>query len=1568
MKLYYFLLVFFFSFTLAQSQTTAIPDVNFEQELVNQGIDTNGLNGNILDVDAQAITNLTLGGTAISNITGINAFVNLIDLDLGNNPIVDIHLNALTQLTAINNRSNDALNSIDFSQNIALENIYLSSNTAVVGNSSITTLDFSQNINAIDITINYHGLVDDLILPVTNTLTDITIARINDATLDFSLIANLENLIINRSEVSTVITLPNVYTNLVYLSLSNIDIPTIDISNYINLEEIRLSETMVENLLLPNSSTLTEIYIFRHDIQHLIDFSVIPNLVDLDFTYNDITPLIVDLRQNLLLINLDLGNNDMDTIDLSQNILLQDLELDNNNFTTLDLTQNVLLEDIDLSRNQLPNIDLTQNILLEYVTLSYNLLPDLDVTNNIALRHLIISNNLFTTTGLDLTQNGELAYLNISNNQVESLYILDCVKLVNIVASYNLFSGTDLLDQLFTVKSNYYGISASNIIDVSFNNLSGPMPDFASLAGSNANYFRFYYHNNAFEFGHIENQHNDLVYLLSQTNTFGSSELPIMTQYWYAPQAKVDTIDTINANAGDSVTLTTVCAGAQNHYTWFKDGIAIPGAPDSPNYTIPSVNSCDTAVYHSEITSDLVPFDNTNPPGTSGKNLLLIRNDITLNITSPTETCTSLISPIDGSTNIPINEVLTWTESLGACGYYLSIGTTSGGTDILNNIDVGDVESYSLGFDFPSNTQVFVTITPYFYNGTVLNCTEESFTTTNTASPTVCTTIITPANNDTNVIASTNISWNAASYANGYYINIGTTSGGTDIVANEDVGNTTTYNPIADLPSNTQIFVNITPYNSLGSITGCTEESFTTEGFLPNCTTLTSPLNNDTNVSVATAISWNAIANATGYFISIGTTSGGSEILPSTDVANVTTYNPVSDLPENTTIYVSIIPYNAAGNATTCSEESFTTEALIPNCTTLTSPLNNDTNVSVATAISWNTIANATGYFISIGTTSGGSEILPSTDVANVTTYNPVSDLPENTTIYVSIIPYNAAGNATTCSEESFTTEALIPNCTTLTSPLNNDTNVSVATAISWNAIANATGYFISIGTTSGGSEILPSTDVANVTTYNPVSDLPENTTIYVTIIPYNAAGNATTCSEESFTTEALIPNCTTLTSPLNNDTNVSVATAISWNAIANATGYFISIGTTSGGSEILPSTDVANVTTYNPVSDLPENTIIYVSIIPYNAAGNATACSEESFTTEALIPNCTTLTSPLNNDTNVSVSTAISWNAIANATGYFISIGTTSGGSEILPSTDVANVTTYNPVSDLPENTIIYVSIIPYNAAGNATTCSEESFTIESLQVGCVELTSPISAEIDVPVDSILTWDVSENATNYEIYVGTSLGGSELYIVTLDASITSLNLPFDLPSNTLIFVEVFAYSTISGLGTICVSHFTTEVLEPNCTSLILPINNDTNVSVSSNVSWNAISNATGYSLNIGTTAGGTEIVNNEDVGNVTTYNPTSDLPENTTIYVTIIPYNAAGNATACFEESFTTEALIPNCTMLTTPLNNDANVSVSTAISWNAIANATGYFISIGTTSGGSEILPSTDVANVTT
>jgi hypothetical protein len=87
-------------------------------------------------------------------------------------------------------------------------------------------------------------------------------------------------------------------------------------------------------------------------------------------------------------------------------------------------------------------------------------------------------------------------------------------------------------------------------------------------------------------------------------------------------------------------------------------------------------------------------------------------------------------------------------------------------------------------------------------------------------------------------------------------------------------------------------------------------------------------------------------------------------------------------------------------------------------------------------------------------------------------------------------------------------------------------------------------------------------------------------------------------------------------------------------------------------------------------------------------------------------------------------------------------------------------------------------------------------------------------------------------------------------------------------------------------------------------------------------ITWPVVNGASGYRITAGSTAGGTDIANNVDLGNTLNYNLTGTV--STTYYYTIVPYNAIGSATGCTEMSFTTTAT--GCYCVSLPDGNDAN------------------------------------------
>ncbi|WP_445719054.1 fibronectin type III domain-containing protein [Flavobacterium sp.] len=108
----------------------------------------------------------------------------------------------------------------------------------------------------------------------------------------------------------------------------------------------------------------------------------------------------------------------------------------------------------------------------------------------------------------------------------------------------------------------------------------------------------------------------------------------------------------------------------------------------------------------------------------------------------------------------------------------------------------------------------------------------------------------------------------------------------------------------------------------------------------------------------------------------------------------------------------------------------------------------------------------------------------------------------------------------------------------------------------------------------------------------------------------------------------------------------------------------------------------------------------------------------------------------------------------------------------------------------------------------------------------------------------------------------------------------------------------------------------------PACATNVVATPHPTCGNFSNSISWDATAGADGYNLTIGTTSGGTDILNNSDLGAVLSYSFTGSA--GTTYFYTLVPYNAIGSATGCVEQSFTTNA--NGCYCVSAPSSVDGN------------------------------------------
>ena len=319
-----------------------------------------------------------------------------------------------------------------------------------------------------------------------------------------------------------------------------------------------------------------------------------------------------------------------------------------------------------------------------------------------------------------------------------------------------------------------------------------------------------------------------------------------------------------------------------------------------------------------------------------------------------------------------------------------------------------------------------------------------------------------------------------------------------------------------------------------------------------------------------------------------------------------------------------------------------------------------------------------------------------------------------------------------------------IPLCTQLISPFDGEINVPVNTNLTWDPAVFARGYRLTVTSVPPNVNNVTNITLIDETNYNFSNDFAGGEVVTVTIIPFNNAGDPGTCISEVFTiiTEPTptLPECTTLLNPIPDAMDVPVGTDLSWEPVSNADGYKISVGITTGGVEVLDEFPVGNVTTFNLVNDLPENTLIYVTTTPTNEVGDALNCDEQSFMTEFIPvpPGCISINSPVDEAVGVLLDADLFWDAVDTATGYLLTVGTTPDGIEILNEVDVLNTLTYDFGPDLDPGETYYVTVTPYNGVGDAIDCDETSFTTETpsnVIAMCIDFTAQLDATGSVTI-----------------------------------------------------------------------------------------------------------------------------------------------------------------------------------------------------------------------------------------
>jgi len=647
--------------------------------------------------------------------------------------------------------------------------------------------------------------------------------------------------------------------------------------------------------------------------------------------------------------------------------------------------------------------------------------------------------------------------------------------------------------------------------------------------------------------------------------------------------------------------------------------------------------------------------------------------------------------------------------------------------------------------------------------------------------------------------------------------------------------------------------------------------------------------------------------------------------------------------------------------------------ALPPNCTALSSPANGAVNID-SSIVSWPAASGVpTGYKLTVGTTPGGTDIFNALDVLNVLTYN-LGVLNAGTTYYVKVVPYNANGDAIGCTESSFTTcgtnavpvlepfATFLPGCW-----VEADNGDLVAGPATFGASGWAADGFANVGTT-GAINYNVYQAVANDWVISPYYSIP--TTGYelkydAAATQYAGTGVPSPAWEADDFVEVLISTGTTNWVVLytynaantNIPSNTGTTNIIDLDAYAGLSVRFafrVVEGTANGAADIDFSIDNFEI---RATPACLEPTGLAVAGITDSSVDLSWIAGGTELDWQYLIqpqgtgtptgsePGIVDVTSSNETDSTLSPNTA-----------YEVYVRAFCSVSEQSPWVGPVNF-----------RTACTALTVPFSEGFNSTSSTEACWTVLNVNSDTEAwdmnyTTNPYEGNqsavmyTDFNAGANDDWLISPTITltggqrlkyHYRVQSNFEPNDFELLLSTtgaVPASFTTVLLPTASYSNTTYVEQIVDLSAYSGNVNIAwhvpaggldgwrlyIDNVIIEnipVTPPSCASNIVATPNATCGNFDNLISWDVTVGADGYYISVGTTPAGTDVANNINLGNVTTYSFTGAIA--TTYYYTVVPFNANGSATGCAELSFTTAATGCYCTSVPTSVDGSGITNV---------------------------------------
>ena len=374
---------------------------------------------------------------------------------------------------------------------------------------------------------------------------------------------------------------------------------------------------------------------------------------------------------------------------------------------------------------------------------------------------------------------------------------------------------------------------------------------------------------------------------------------------------------------------------------------------------------------------------------------------------------------------------------------------------------------------------------------------------------------------------------------------------------------------------------------------------------------------------------------------------------------------------------------------------------LVPDQVVLSNPEDEAVEILLQPEFSWEAANAAETYHLQVDDES--NFISPVIDAEGIedTHYQTTSDLDTNTTYYWRVRGVNQQEDGDWSDNFQFSTISGSPSRVNLTSPENEEENISLQPELSWEDADGAETYRLQLDDNSEFSDpLVDESDLEN-TKFEVQTELDNLTTYYWRVQAMNPEGEGDWSEIYSFTTVPDLPEQISLINPENEAIDVDILPEFSWNEAQLAEAYEFQLADNPDFDDpVLNETEIQD-TTFSTVDSLDNEQKYYWQVRGVNPAGSGEWSDPFTFTTRPSLPDTVVLTSPNDEEESVDLQPALKWDPSDGAETYELQLADNPDFEDPLINKSELDTTDYQIDFDLLRVTTYYWRVRATNRIG---------------------------------------------------------------------------------------------------------------------------------------------------------------------------------------------------------------------------------------------------------------------------